>query len=273
MTARRPQGTGSIIQKNGIYYGQWRDAGRLVKRRIGPIRSPHKPDGLTKGQAEARLRDLIREVGATAPTTHARTLQAAADAWLEHLEANGTKASSVRAYRAALDRWFLPTLKTRSLDRITTTDVEHIMARMRKANLSDKTVRNYVGTLRALFNFAADKRRRWTTRNPVDDIELPRAPTYAEIRYLTSAEVWTLVDAVRPVPITGTDATYEAIDKAMIVTAAMTGLRIGELQALDWRSIDFMHARVRVRRTWDRKTKTFTRSPGARSEPYPCPTR
>ena len=52
----------------------------------------------------------------------------------------------------------------------------------------------------------------------------------------------------------------------MIVTAAMTGLRIGELQALDWRSIDFVHARVRVRRTWDRKTKTFTKPKSRRSE-------
>ena len=110
------------------------------------------------------------------------------------------------------------------------------------------------------------QRRRWTSRNPVDDIELPRAPTYSQIRYLTTEEVWTLVEAVRPVPIAGTDATYEALDRAMIVTAAMTGLRIGELQALDWRSVDFVHARVRVRRTWDRKDKTFTTPKSRRSE-------
>ncbi len=267
MSARRAYGTGSIIERKGTYYGKWRDGDRQVKRKLGPVRTPHRPDGLTKTQAESRLRDLIREVAASAPVAHARTLEAAADAWLEHLEANGTKASSVRAYRAALDRWFLPTLKTRSLDRITTADVEHSMSRMRKAELSDKTIRNYVGTLRALFNFARDKRRRWTTRNPVDDVELPRAPTYSEIRYLTTDEVWMLVEAVRPVPITGMDAmTYEALDKAMIVTAAMTGLRIGELQALDWRSIDFVHARVRVRRTYDRKTKTYTKPKSRRSE-------
>lgn len=235
-------------------------------RKLGAVRTPHRPDGLTKAQAEARLRDLIQTAQATAPVQHARTLGAAADAWLAHLEANGTKASSVRAYRAALDKWFLPTLKTRSLDRITSADVEHAMSRMRKADLSDKSIRNYVGTLRALFNYAADKRRRWTTCNPVDDVELPRAPTYAEIRYLTTDEIRALIDGVKPVPITGTDATYEALDRAMIVTAAMTGLRIGELQALDWRSVDFMHARIRVRRTWDRKTKTFTKPKSRRSE-------
>ena len=267
MPARRSYGSGSIIERNGIYFGKWRTAdGRQVMRKIGPVRTPHEPDGLTKTQAEARLRDLIREEAASAPAAHARTLGVAADAWLKHKEAAGVKASSIRADRAALDKWFLPTLKTRSLDRITTADVEHVMARMRKAQLSDKTIRNYVGTLRALLNFAADKRRRWTTRNPVDDIDLPRAPTYSEIRYVTTDEVWTLVGAVKPVPITGTDATYEALDKAMIVTAAMTGLRIGELQALDWRGVDFVHARIRVRRTWDRKTRTFTKPKSRRSE-------
>ncbi|HEX5899424.1 MAG TPA: site-specific integrase, partial [Solirubrobacteraceae bacterium] len=43
-------------------------------------------------------------------------------------------------------------------------------------------------------------------------------------------------------------------------------LRIGELQALDWRSVDFVHARIRVRRTWDRKAKTFTTPKSRRSE-------
>ena len=206
MSARRSYGTGSIIERNGVYYGKWRDDDRQVKRKIGPVRTPHRPDGLTKTQAEARLRDLIQRSrplhpsrtpapSTPPPTRGSRTSRPPA-----------RRRPAVRAYRAALDRWFLPTLKTRSLDRITTADVEHAMARMRKAQLSDKTIRNYVGTLRALFNFAADKRRRWTTRNPVDDVELPRAPTYAEIRYLTTDEVWTLVEAVRPVPITGTEA-------------------------------------------------------------------
>src|SRR4051812_20851904 len=108
----------------------------------------------------------MQEIEAGAPVEHARTLQAAVDAWITHLAATGTKASTVRAYLAALDKWFLPTLRTRSLDRITTSDLELAMRRMRTAGLSDKTVRNYVGVIRALLKYAIDKRRRWTARNP-----------------------------------------------------------------------------------------------------------
>jgi len=265
MTARRSYGTGSLItatRADGarVYYAKFRDAsGQQVKRRAGLVRTAHQPDGLTKTQAEKMLRDLMQTVQAAAPAEHARTLGAAAAAWLTYLEATGIKASSVRAYRAALDKWFLPTLKTRSLDRITTSDIEHAMMRMRAAGLADKTIRNYVGAIRALFNFAMDKRRRWAARNPAADVDLPRVPTYTEIRYLTTDEAWALVEAARP-------GAYEALDGAMYLTAAMTGMRIGELQALDWRSVDYVHARIRVRRTWDRKTKTFTTPKSRRSD-------
>src|SRR4051794_18699232 len=105
--SRRSYGTGSllVVQRTGgpVYFGKWRDeSGQQVKRRIGPVRTPHEPDGLTKTMAETRLRDLIATTQAAAPVAHARTLEAAADAWLTHLEASGMKASSLRAYRAAL---------------------------------------------------------------------------------------------------------------------------------------------------------------------------
>jgi len=261
---RRSYGSGSLtIQqtKTGpdTYYGIFRDlTGRQVKRRIGPIRTPHVPDGLTKTQAEARLRDVMQDQRNVAPAEHARTLEAAMNGWLNHLEATGIKASSIRAYRAAITGWFLPTYGGRPLDKITADDVETVMRKMRSHGLSDKTIRNYVGALRALYNFARDRRRRWTVRNPVDDIDLPKAPTYAEIRYLRPEEIGLLVNAP--------DGPLAHVDRALYLTAAMTGLRIGELQALDWRSVDIAHSRLRVRRTWDRKTKTYTTPKSRRSE-------
>jgi Phage integrase, N-terminal SAM-like domain len=158
---RRSYGTGSLFtvaraDGTAVYYGKWRDQNdQQVKRRIGPVRTPHKPDGLTKSDAEARLRELIAAADAAAPVEHARTLDAAAEAWIARLQTAGAKPSTVRAYRAALDKWFLPILGGRSLDRITESDVEHAIARMRKAGRSDKSIRNYAGVLRALFNFAA----------------------------------------------------------------------------------------------------------------------
>ena len=88
MPQRRSYGSGSLTIRNltdgrRVYDGKWRDAhGRQIKRRVGLVRTPHQPDGLTKSQAEARLRDLIRDTTASPPLEHARTLQTATDAWL-----------------------------------------------------------------------------------------------------------------------------------------------------------------------------------------------
>ncbi len=43
---------------------------------------------------------------------------------------------------------------------------------------------------------------------------------------------------------------YEAIDRALYLAAAMTGLRQGELIALRWQDVDWAAAKVRVRRNY-----------------------
>ncbi|MGH2930792.1 MAG: hypothetical protein ACRDL8_21490, partial [Solirubrobacteraceae bacterium] len=66
-TKPRPRGTGAVLQKGERWYGQWYVRGRLIKRSLGPVRQPSTRDGLTKTQAEARLRTLISETNAAPP--------------------------------------------------------------------------------------------------------------------------------------------------------------------------------------------------------------
>lgn len=259
--ARRSYGTGSLYVEaradgSSVYVGKFRNpAGRQVKRVVGPVRDPHTPNGLTKKHAEARLREIMQAEHVVARAEGRRSLQDATALFLGSLTATGAKKSTHRAYAGALNRWWLPTLGDRSLDRISAQDVEDVISRMRVAGLADKTILNCVGVLRALFNYAMAKPRRWAAANPVEDVTLPKKPTYAQIQYLTPDELWMLVEKA-PTPL----------DRALYLAAGMTGLRIGELQALDWRSVDFAHSRIRVRRTWDAKEKEFTAPKTLRSE-------
>jgi hypothetical protein len=61
-------------------------------------------------------------------------------------------------------------------------DIERTMRQMRETGRSDRSIRNYVGVIRALFNLAMDKRRRWCSRNRAADVDLPKSPDYSEIR-------------------------------------------------------------------------------------------
>jgi integrase len=73
-------------------------------------------------------------------------------------------------------------------------------------------------------------------------IDLPPVRTSEEIRFLTTAEV----DALAKAAVEGE---HQALDRALYVVAAMTGLRQGELIALRWQDVDRDARRVRVRRS------------------------
>ena len=119
------------------------------------------------------------------------------------------------------------------------------MQLLEEKDLAPKTIRNIVATLSALFNFAMAPRRRWATSNPCAGVELPAVPETGEIRFLTLDELDALVGQARP-------GEFHALDRAIFLTAAMTGLRKGELLALRWKDVDWLAARVRVRQNYVR---------------------
>lgn len=89
MAARRSAGTGSIVDRSGTYYGQWRTGGKQVMRRLGPVRQPGSREGLTRTMAEAKLRELRSEP--VERVTERVTVLDAGQALLAHLEAMGRK--------------------------------------------------------------------------------------------------------------------------------------------------------------------------------------
>jgi len=162
---------------------------------------------------------------------------------LGHLRAQGRKRATLAAVESTFRVWLDPQLGDRALDGITPEDVEDLMRAMTAAKVGGKSIRNYIGTLSALYRFAMHPRRRWATTNPVDAIDLPPIETTTEIHYLTVTEVEALASAA----VAGE---HQALDRALYVTAAMTGLRQGELIALRWSDVDWTAQRIRVRRTY-----------------------
>ena len=94
-TSRRPRGTGAVFQKGERWYGQWYVRGKLIKRSLGPVRQPGTREGLTKIQAETRLRDLISETNAAPPPIVERvTVTQAGERHLRQLALKGRKTST-----------------------------------------------------------------------------------------------------------------------------------------------------------------------------------
>ena len=240
-TARRTHGTGSIIDRGGVYYGQWRTNGRQVMRRLGPVRKAGTSDGLTKRMAEDRLRQLRGQPADT--ITERVTVAQAGTALIEHLEAMGRKPSTLRSYRSVLANQIEPRLGAQAISRVAPEDIDRFIAACLHDGLQPKTVSNTLGLLHGVIEYAV--RRGWTRENPCARIEKPRPVENGDIRYLDETEVEALLRAVP-------DSDFGRVQRVLYLCAVMTGLRQGELLALRWADVDWPAQRIRVRRNYVR---------------------
>jgi integrase len=214
---------------------------------------------LTRAQAEAQLRRLIEETQAKPRSGERLTVEEVATRYIAHAERRGRKPSTCANIESETRVHLEPFFRGRSLDSIQSEDVLDLVGALEAKGLAVKTIRNIVATLSALFNFAQGPRRRWVSTNPCAGLELPAVPDQTEIRFLTLEEVDRLVAAARP-------GMFQRLDSALFLTAAMTGLRKGELVALRWRDVDWTVGRIRVRQNYVRgefgtpKSRRSTRS-------------
>lgn len=215
-STRRSYGTGSLYTKtdsNGreTWYGHWRANGRQVKRRLGPKRREGSTDGLTKTQAETRLRRLIVETKTVRPAAERLSVEDVAHRYLVHAERHGRKPSTLANIESEVRVHLMQFFGGRSLDAIRPEDVLDLVAVMEAKGPAPKTIRNVIATLSALFNFAMAPQRGWASANPCQGLELPAVRATTEIRFLTLEEIDLLVAHARPGP-------FQAIDRALYVT-------------------------------------------------------
>lgn len=254
---RRTYGTGSLLIERGSYYGQFRIAGRQVKRKLGAVRKPGTRDGLTKAQAERRLRQLI-EATDTAPPTERLTLAVAGERYVRHLElVMERKPSTVQDYRIILARHLAPFFGTRAIDKLTAEDVTAYLHAKARAGLARQSIVNQINFLHAIFKYAV--KRGWVATNPVVAVDRPQSKGHdPDVRYLEMVEVEALLRAVP-------DDALGGLERVLYLTAAMTGLRQGELIALRWRDLDWTAGGegagvIRVRRSYVRGEFTTPKS-------------
>lgn len=247
--ARRSYGSGSLFVRSDAtgresWYGRWYTNGRQLQRRIGYKRRPGTREGLTRVQAE---RELAQRVELERPAVRSGlTIKSAAERYLNHLElVLERKPTTIGDYRSMLRRHIEPFFGTRALERIDSDRIRAFLAAKKKEGLATKTVINQLVFLHGLFAFAL--KRGWVVANPVASVDRPRAVgADPDIHYLDLAEMEALLGAIP-------DDDFGATERALYLTAAMSGLRQGELVALRWTDVDWRASRIRVRRNYTRQ--------------------
>jgi integrase len=244
-TSIRPP-TGHVFRvdrtRGPAWYAKYRlPDDRQVQKRLGPAWTERgrPPAGyFTKRTAEEWLRDTLEQARRGTLPGMVRTGATFADAaaeWLRYVEQErGRKASTLADYRSVVNAHLLPAFGEEPLERIDTESIERwLSGLLREGELSRRSLQKMVVLLNGIFRRAC---KVWTLQhNPVADVERLAIAKRAGIAFYSPEEVHALVRK----------ATDEQ-DAALFLTAALTGLRMGELLALRWRDVDFAAQSLRV---------------------------
>lgn len=241
------------------WYAKYRlPDGRQVQRRIGPAwteRGRPAAGSFTKRTAEAWLREVLEQARTGTLPALVRTdatFADAADEWLRYVEHDrGRKPSTVAGYRALVRSQLLPAFGALQVEAVTTAMIEYWLAGLDRA---PSTRHKVLVLLHGIFKRA--RKVYGLPVNPVTDVEKPTIPRSGDIDVFSPEEVQALVRAAA-----------SAQDAALFLTAALTGMRRGELLALRWRDVDFAGQAVRVRASYAEGHLTTPKSGKVRSVP------
>lgn len=282
-------GSGQVFLKHGAWYGRWRLAdGRRLNRKLGPARRPGSREGLTKLQAEKKLRALIDEPRPASPSDDIEQLGAAL---LIRLESRNNKPSSIEAVESHLRVHLVPYFAARPIADVDVEHVERFIATLRRKGLGPKTIKNVTGTLHSIFELA--QRKGMVVANPCKLVDKPKTDRNDDIRFLTQPELDAVIRALNDLDVGPSQMTlrvralaaqgvpkreiarqigrsvstvyyhlekteqtqppsWSLVERPLYLMAAMTGMRKGEILALRWRDVDWAAERIRVRQSYVR---------------------
>ena len=215
--------TGSIQKKGKTYYA------------VIPINGRRKWfKGGTKKDAERVLGEKLAEVSqGNYREIPKMTFKAFAKLWLKtHAEIN-VKPSTLAGYEHIIERNLMPRFEHLQMSDVTTGGLQVYVADRRKA-VSGKSALNEVVILKQMFKHA----HKWgyTRSNPGEYLERPKV-IKPEIEILEPKEVKLMLEKA------------SELYRTAFLTAVLTGVRAGELWALQWGDLDWNGKRLFIRRS------------------------
>ncbi|HEX7495826.1 MAG TPA: tyrosine-type recombinase/integrase [Candidatus Limnocylindrales bacterium] len=194
--------------------------------------------------------------GSAAPAHAAGTrpdpsAQAAAERFLQALDARGSSPNTIRSYRTGLEA-YLAWLATNGHDwRSPTRNVLRTYLAALSEGRGRRTVGQRLAAMRSFYRFAT--RQGLTPGNPLTAVATPRQPrrlpavlSVAQTESLIAAASGWSETASAPAAHAGLAEALSLRDVAIVETAYAAGLRIGELASLTVGSVDLKRGEVRV---------------------------
>jgi integrase len=226
--------TESLLRYDRLMKGSIRERSKGVyELRVYTGRDPvtKRPRQISKtfkgGKRDANT-ELARMVAEASQGKHGgtnATVEVLLDAWLKDAKSRVSEASYA-VYEDTADRIKTTDLALVRLNRVSAFDVDACYSALRNSGTTPHTMVQVHRYLRAALNKAV--RWGWLRSNPTSQVDAPKGPT-VDVPSISVAEVHALIEEA------------EKTDKdlaAMILLAALTGLRRGELCGLRWSDVE-----------------------------------
>jgi len=216
----------------------YRDYDKDAKGKFRPIGPVLNRAGLKASQARAVARELyLSKVDRT--TGPVLTV---GEFWrtkyLPWAETAGTpRASTLAVYQSIWTSWLEPVIGGTSLRSVTLEHAETVISDVRRAGLSDSTVKLAKAVGSAVFSRALNLEF-FEKRNPFHRLRLGEHRPVRERFPLTAEQARQLL------------ATVDDQRRPMVMTALLTGMNAAELAGLKGSDIDLAGGRIEVRRQW-----------------------
>jgi integrase len=215
--------------------GRWRIDLRYGNKRI----RRNSPENSKKGAEayEALLRSRLARGLSIEPEEEKKsviTFREFGNYWHKTSVLVNNKPTTARAKRTHMDLHLFPLIGKKPLDEITRADIERIKTTKIGAGLSPKTVNNILSTLSVALNEALEQ----------DYIE--KTPKIRWLKHADQSFDFLNEDECGAL-VTGTS---DVILRDMVLCAMRTGMRRGELLALEWASVDFHRNQITVERSY-----------------------
>ena len=190
----------------------------------------------TKPQAKRRLRDIITGLGVKAPPM---TLTEWASPYLASYVV-GKRPATIDRYRQHLDRVCSVLGDTRLRD-LTPDMIQRLYAGLIADGLTVRTANAIIGTLSRALTKAVTACK--LINNPADDIAMGK-PEDCRADALDRDQLKTLLDGLRA--DSGGDSPERRFMYPMVMLAAMTGMRRGEIIGLTWADFNRANGTIRI---------------------------
>lgn len=219
---------GSARRRGASWEARWRRPdGRESSKRGFPTQRAaldFAAEQMTASRKARTGRGKYTDPNATAPT-----FGVLADKWLA--TRRDKTANTLVGYVSVIEHWLRPEFGTVPVDKITYTRLEAFKTKMQDAGKAPGTIRNVFRVLNPIMRAAV--RDGLIPNNPAEHVERGGKRDWKP-EIITTDQVELLASVIEP---------HYA---PMVVFAAYTGMRAGEVAALEWRHLDIEGGRVRV---------------------------